>query len=432
MKKNLLGILLMLILIPVAGELKFYPFADEFGSFRVSFGSPTFLFFLLWLKGTSFLYSGFLAGFSVLTFRVALDLITTDASLSTSFLLRFPAFFYYLSYAAVFYFLKAKRFYNKPLSIALVAIGAELIASMTELFFTLHSPSLGALFSLPILSKILLIAVIRNFFILSFIFIVHLRDAELAVEQQKEQNQHLLILISDLYKEAIQLAKSLKNAENITRECYHLYETLHDNKHSCDKLCIAQTVLGIAGQIHEIKKDNQRIYASLTQLISERNILDYLPIYELIAIIVNSHKKYAVSLGKEIQFLVDISEKELPPLHVYTVLSVINNLVANAVESIEGKGKIKLSCYQEKEWVTFHIANSGPGIPPKKQKLIFEPGYTTKFDTSGNPSTGVGLSYSKDLVHSLNGKITLISSGAELQTVFVVELPLSQIIKKGD
>jgi two-component system sensor histidine kinase YcbA len=431
MNKNQLGILLMLILIPVAGELKFYPFTGELSSFRVSFGSPTFLFFLLWLRNTSFLYSGFLAGLSVLVFSMVLDLINSDISLSASLLLRFPAFFYYLTYAAVFYVVKATRFYNKPLLIALVAIGAELTASIIELFFTLHSPSLSVLFTLPMLSKILLIAVIRNFFILSFIFIVYLRDAELAVEQQKEQNQHLLILISDLYKEAIQLAKSLKNAENITRECYHLYERLHDHEQTLDKLYIEQTVLGIAGQIHDIKKDNQRIYASLTQLISERNILDYLPVCELIAIIVDSHKKYARSLNKKIQFAVDIAATDLPPLHVYTVLSVINNLVANAVESIESTGKIKLSFSHKGEWVAFHIANSGPGIPPKKQELIFEPGYTTKFDESGNPSTGMGLPYSKDLVHSLHGKITLISSTKQ-QTVFVVELPLSEIIKKGD
>jgi two-component system sensor histidine kinase YcbA len=432
MNRNWLGLVLMLLLIPMAGELKFYPFSGDFSSFRVSFGSPTFLFFLLWLRSTSFLYSGLLTGFSVLAFRITLDVFTSDVSFLDSLLLRFPAVFYYITYAAFFYFIKAKRFFNQPLRIALTAISAELAASMVELFFTLHSPDFGALFTLPMLSKIFLIAVIRNFFILGFVSIIYLRDAELAAQRQKEQNQHLLLLISDLYKEAIQLAKSLKNAENITRECYHLYETLHNNEQTLDKLCVEQTVLGIAGQIHEIKKDNQRIYASLTQLISERNILDYLPASELIAIIVESHKKYAALLGKEISFAVEVSENDLPPLHVYTVLSVINNLVANAVESIENSGKIKLAFSHNQDRVTFHIANNGPGIPVRKQELIFEPGYTTKFDTSGNPSTGMGLPYIKDLVHSLHGKITLESSMSEMKTVFAVELPLSKIIKRGD
>jgi two-component system sensor histidine kinase YcbA len=110
----------------------------------------------------------------------------------------------------------------------------------------------------------------------------------------------------------------------------------------------------------------------------------------------------------------------------------LRNLVANAVESIENSGKIKLAFSHNQDRVTFHIANNGPGIPVRKQELIFEPGYTTKFDTSGNPSTGMGLPYIKDLVHSLHGKITLESSMSEMKTVFAVELPLSKIIKRGD
>jgi two-component system sensor histidine kinase YcbA len=92
MKKNYVAILLLILIVPLAGELKFYPFEGEFHTFRVSFGSPVFLFFLLWLRSSSFVLSGFIAGLSVLIFRIALDWYTNDATWALRFLIHIPAF----------------------------------------------------------------------------------------------------------------------------------------------------------------------------------------------------------------------------------------------------------------------------------------------------------------------------------------------------
>lgn len=430
MKRQWLAILLMILIVPLVGELKFYPFDREFSSFRVSFGSPTFLFFLLWLRNTSFALSGLLVGFSVLVFRMALDWSAVDGSFASSFMLRVPAFFYYVTYALIFHLAKAKDLYSQPMRIGLLSTIAEIIASMVELMFSLTYSNVAAILTFPIISKILIIAVIRNFFILSFFFIINLRHAEFVAEQQREQNKHMLLLISDLYEEGIQLRKSLKNAEDITRDCYNLYQDLQKSQLSFDKNSLAQSILEIAGQVHEIKKDNQRIYASLSQLISEGKLHDYLPASELADIILQSHQKYARSLNKKIIFDLQI-ENPLPPLHVYRVLSLVNNLVSNAVESINDSGFIKISFYSIGECIAFRVADTGAGIPPKKRSLIFKPGYTTKFDLSGNPSTGMGLPYIKDLAHSLHGSITLEDIPDRSETVFTIQLPLQSVIKEG-
>ncbi len=428
MGKNRLALLLMVLLVPLAGELKFYPFDGQFSSFRVSFGSPTFLFFLLWLRNTSYIYSGVLAGFSVLAFRIALDWAIGDASLAAIFSLRFPAFFYYVTYAAIFQLIKNKKLYDQPLRIGITAIFAELIASIVELMLTLKYSSVAVLFTVPIVSKIVIIAVIRNFFILSFFFITNLRHAEIIIEQQREKNHHLLLLISGLYEEVVHLTKSLQNAEAVTRNCYHLYESLLSSQTSFDKSQLAQSILEVAGQVHEIKKDNQRIFAGLTQLISDGKLRDYMPAQELADMIVQSHQKYARSLNKVITFDVQI-EDGLPPLHVYTVLSLVNNLVSNAVESIKNTGLIKLSFYSTGGSISFRVADTGPGIPPKKRNLIFKPGYTTKFDPSGTPSTGMGLPYIKELANHLHGSIELEDNPNE--TVFIIQLPLRNLTKEG-
>lgn len=430
MKKTYLAILLMILIVPFAGELKFYPFAGEFSSFRISFGSPIFLFFLLWLRNTSFLLSGFLAGFAVLAFRILLDCTIGDSPLMESFFLHFPAFFYYITYGLIFKLGKANNLYHKPIHLGMLSIIAELTASLLELALSLTYSNAFLVLTFPIVSKVLIIAVIRSFFILSFFVIMNLRHAEVIAEEQREQNKHILLLISGLYAEVIQLTKSMQNAEDITRDCYNVYKDLQDNEIPLDKEDLAQNLLAIAGQVHEIKKDNQRIYASLSQLISDRQLYDYMKVTELADIIIQSHQKYANSLAKKITFTVDIDES-LPPLHVYTLLSLVNNLVANAVESIQNTGLIKLTFSRAAEYISLCVSDTGPGIPPKKQQLIFKPGYTTKFDASGNPSTGMGLPYAHYLANNLEGNITLESPSPQHETVFTIQLPLCRLIK-GD
>ncbi|EGO62835.1 sensor histidine kinase [Acetonema longum] len=428
MGKNKLALLLMLLLVPLAGELKFCPFDGQFSSFRVSFGSPTFLFFLLWLRNISYIYLGLLTGAAVLLFRIALDLASSDTALAVTFSLRFPAFFYYVAYAAIFQLVRNKQLYNQPLHIGIIAIFAELIASFVELMLTLQYSNAAVLFTVPIVGKIVIIAVIRNFFILSFFFITNLRHAEIIIEQQREKNQHLLLLISGLYEEVVHLAKSLQNAETVTRNCYHVYESLLSSQSAFDKSRLAQNILEIAGQVHDIKKDNQRIFAGLTQLISDGKLRDYMPAQDLADMIVQSHQKYARSLNKEIAFTIKM-ESGLPQLHVYTVLSLVNNLVSNAVESIKNTGDIKISFSRSGESLSLRVADNGPGIPPKKRNLIFKPGYTTKFDLSGKPSTGMGLPYIKELAAHLHGSIDLETNPHE--TVFIIQLPLQNLTKEG-
>jgi two-component system sensor histidine kinase YcbA len=325
---------------------------------------------------------------------------------------------------------KANDLYNSPLRIGLLAIIAEIVSSIIELLLPLTYSGAAIILTFSILGKILVAAVIRSFFVLSFFFISNLRQIEFVAEQQKEQNKHIVLLISSLYEETIHLTKSLQNAENITRDCYKLYKDLHNYQLLLNKDQLAENILEIAGQVHDIKKDNQRIYVSLTQLISNGKLHDYMAASELGEIIVQSHQKYACFLHKTINFELQV-EKTVPSLHVYTVLSLVNNLVSNAVESIKISGDVKISFCNSNEFISFRVADTGPGVPQKKRSMIFKPGYTTKFDEAGKPSTGMGLPYIKVLVNSLNGSITLLDDSHSNETVFIIQLPLQRLVREG-
>lgn len=416
----------MIVIVPLAGELKFYPFPN---TFRVTFGVPIFFLLLLAIRRVPLVLCGVIVGASVVCFRLALDVsIHGFFQIHHSFVLHFPTFFYYLTYSYIFYLARFNRFHHHPLMVGVLSAIIEITSSIVEL--SIRHCVLKDVITLPILDEVVIIAVIRSFFALGFFYAIKLHEAEISSIQQQKQNQHMLSLISNLYEESVQLKKSLKDSEEITRNCYDLYQSLLNDQSPFTSEELAKKILGIAGQVHEIKKDNQRIYSGLSEMISAENSTDYMNVEEIGNIVIQTNQKYAQSLGKNIQFTLNISSV-FPPLHVYTTLSLVNNLVSNSVESIRNSGLINIFINKNNDKIEFNIFDNGLGIPKKKAELIFKPGYTTKYDLSGKPSTGIGLTYVKEVVNNLKGQVYIQSFPEKNETIFTIQLPISSLAEKG-
>ncbi|WP_254306650.1 sensor histidine kinase [Clostridium sp. 001] len=427
LKEDLFILILIIISVPIVGEFKFFPLNS---TFRVSFSPVLFLFFLFWVKKLPIPLYGIVAGIFTVIFRVILDCILQSGfEFQQAFLINFPAFFYYLVFSCLFYLTKINSLHNNPLLMGTLAACIDILSSTCELivrFLVLRNSISVYAFGL-----VSIVAVIRSFFVLGFFNIIKLNEVRSSANQQKEQNRYMLLLISNLYAESVQLKKSLSFAENITRDCYTLYESLKNNYSKLNKTELSQNLLKIAGQVHEIKKDNQRIYSGLSKMILSENSKDYMNIEEIGNIIVDTNKKYSMALGKSIDFLIKIAPGGIPDLHIYTVLSLINNLVSNSVESIENAGTIKIHISKIEDLIKFQISDNGVGIPEKKRDLIFKPGYTTKYNKLGKPSTGIGLSYVKQIVTNLKGKVMLENTSNSDETTFTIELPIRSLIKEG-
>ncbi|WHX61067.1 sensor histidine kinase [Peribacillus frigoritolerans] len=420
MKKSIRILLLIMIAVPLAGEFKFYPFDD---TFRVSLGTPVFFLFLLWGRSIHPIIAGIVTGVSVFFLRFSLAVGIRDISVEDAMYLHVPAFFYYFIYALAFHKTKLNERHDQPFMIGLLGVLIELIASVSEM--TIRSILANQGTPLLAMDQLVLIAFIRSFFVLGFFNILKLREAKSAEAEQRMQKEQMLLFISSLYEESVQLKKTMQNAEEITRTCYDFYRRI---KTTGTIGSDAQTALQIAGLVHEIKKDNQRIYAGLSKLMSSENLQEYMKIEDLGNIMIVSNRRYAESLRKVITFSLHIDDDH-PRYHVYMVLSLINNLLANAVEAIEEKGYVSLHVKRKDRFVEFRICDNGPGIAPKQKELIFTAGYTKKFDAAGNPSTGIGLSYVKQTVEKLGGHIRLMDTYKE--TVFIVGIPIDAIMEKG-
>lgn len=109
---------------------------------------------------------------------------------------------------------------------------------------------------------------------------------------------------------------------------------------------------------------------------------------------------------------------------------VFLNIVVNAAHAIEDKaksldsfkGEIKISTYQNDQFVTIEICDNGTGMPKEVQERIFDPFYTTKGVGKGT-GQGLSLAYSV-IVDRHQGKIDVNSIEGEGST-FIISLPLN-------
>lgn len=83
---------------------------------------------------------------------------------------------------------------------------------------------------------------------------------------------------------------------------------------------------------------------------------------------------------------------------------IISNLMENAIKFTQ-KGSIELAYERKGDQLQFYVKDTGPGIPSKDHKLIFERFGQAKQDHTLVKGTGLGLSIVKGLVELLGGKI---------------------------
>ena len=95
------------------------------------------------------------------------------------------------------------------------------------------------------------------------------------------------------------------------------------------------------------------------------------------------------------------------------------NLMLNALESMEGEGKLRISLESEgASALTISIADTGKGIPPEDLERVFEPFFSTK-----RKGTGLGLAIVHQIVENHKGEIRVESREGE-GTTFRITLPI--------
>ncbi|PCJ81906.1 MAG: hypothetical protein COA49_02785 [Bacteroidetes bacterium] len=115
---------------------------------------------------------------------------------------------------------------------------------------------------------------------------------------------------------------------------------------------------------------------------------------------------------------VDPSEPIIALFNASLFSWVLENLLRNAVDAMEGKGVINVTLAQTGDDVIIDVEDSGKGISRSDIKDVFSPGFTTK-----KRGWGLGLSLVKRIVEEYHGgKISLLKSEVGVGTTFRIKL----------
>ncbi|MBU8880419.1 ATP-binding protein [Bacillus sp. FJAT-29790] len=407
------GILfLTALLTAIASEIKVIPFNGE--DFRFGLGSITFFLLTLIRPPASLIRAGVITGVAVVCFRIFGDMLIDPVPFWTSLKNHFPAFLFYFLFALGFSIIKIEKYKTSPLLLGALAAGLEFIGNGVEhlmRYWLLNHENLG-FHEWALLSGV---ALFRSYFVVGLY-------SSITVSEQKKRMQEMLEVGSELYAETLYLQKSMDHIEQITASSHDLYRKL--KKSNLQELSV-QALL-IAQEIHEVKKDSQRILSGLSK-ISHQKRNDVVFLSDVLGFVLTANEKYSELLGKKIIFNQSMSndfetDQQIP------LLALLNNLTANAVEETLENGTIDIDIIEEFEHICFIIKDSGKGISEEDLSIIFEPGYTTKFNDHGVAATGIGLSHVRDIVNSLEGQIHVESKAKG--TIFTVQIPTRTIRKR--
>ncbi|NDV82824.1 two-component regulator propeller domain-containing protein [Bacteroides sp. 51] len=121
---------------------------------------------------------------------------------------------------------------------------------------------------------------------------------------------------------------------------------------------------------------------------------------------------------------------QLPEEDVVTVTDrdkiskILVNLISNAIKYARSRIEVKL--YLSGEVFGIVVSDDGPGIPLPERDKIFEPFYQVQDRKSAQAGTGIGLAFSKNLVESLNGALSM-EDNAWGGSTFVLSLPVGNV-----
>lgn len=97
---------------------------------------------------------------------------------------------------------------------------------------------------------------------------------------------------------------------------------------------------------------------------------------------------------------------------------VIENLCKNAIDAMEGEGRIHIQAREEEYVFSVEVSDTGKGIPKKRLHTVFKAGYTTKAR-----GWGLGLALCKRIVEEYHeGRIFVKNSEVGNGTTFRIEL----------
>ena len=320
-------------------------------------------------------------------------------------------------------FLGWNGIYNNSFDFTLVL---TLITTLLFLFtqkyrlFTLRNKALvvSFIFSVPVIHKILYLYMNHQMEQLPFM-IIFFMSAWISLM--------MVVFIIDYVDEHQQIQQELQRADKLNVISQLAASVAHEIRNPLTTVQGFLQLMSIEPQVHS--KHKNYIDISLKELNDAQSIInDYLSLAkpqteELSSINLSAEVKNAVSLINSYSNIkgIRIESSIQDQLHMNgnraELKQILVNIMKNGIEAMKDNGLLTVRLYSNLGEIFIEIIDTGMGMTKEQIHMVGTPFYSTK-----DKGTGVGLTISYQLVHSMKGKVEIESEPGK-GTKFTVCFP---------
>ena len=240
-----------------------------------------------------------------------------------------PAFMYYITYVIIIEGVNFKKYIEKPVYFVIILSAADIISNFFELIIR---NQLRTEFFSDIFSTILLAAFLRSLIVLMLFWVVKYYNLIIAKEEHQKRYKELLLLTAKFRSEIFFLRKSMQEIENAMVRSYSIYNAVKNSSiGESDLEKVAADCLALSIDIHEIKKDYNRIVMSMEKLMPTDNKYSSMKLSEIFETINDVFSGYLDAIEKNIKLTFEM-DKDFKTDDYLIVISILNNLIQNSIE----------------------------------------------------------------------------------------------------
>lgn len=383
------------------GQVYINPFNTDF---RISIGIVVLALLLIKFEKTPILMTTIITGITVVLFRILIGYISGQ-EIAFSLQIYMPSFFFYLTYGIMLKVFRIRESVKQPILMIAFLSFSDVISNLIEAMIRYEFINLSAKI---VVSSLFIAGFLRAVIILGLNLGLVFYNLIILKDENNLRIKEFLLMASKMKTESIFLRKSMNDIEKAMNKSYYLYNHLnqlkeenvtHENIED-----FKEEILELTKDIHEVKKDNERVIAGIEKIIPYDIQFNELSLNEIISMLKENTESLAKMAKKEIKITTAIINKNLKIKDYYPLITILINLLSNAVDAITEIGIIDIKQIEDKEWMILQVSDSGKGIKSSDTDIVFRSGYSTKYDLrTGKMSSGIGLTHVRALVEEYYG-----------------------------
>lgn len=349
-------------------------------------------------------------------FRGLLLFITNNYAIETIAQYIFTDIAFYICYGCMYYFLYWHRAYRNDSSFFFTIVLCDYVSNILEVSLLLNFSN----YSLHLFKILFLVALLRSLISCFIAFLYHYFTLMIRKKSHEQRYYNFLWSVSAVKSEVYFMNKNINEIERIMKNAYLLNKELCIENPSSKNGSIA---LDIARDVHEVKKDYQNVIKGLGSYFEVEND-SFMRLSDILKIVL-MHSRSLIR-ERELDILITVKNQiDLQINNHYYLVSILSNIIANSIDAIGNQhgGSITVIVKDQGEQLLISIADNGPGIPSEIKDMIFQPGFSTKFNQrTGDVYRGIGLSHVKIIVaEQFGGNIEVVSEEGK-GTIFFLTL----------